>query len=341
MNADLKKGVTDSVREGTASPALVSCEPSGWWRQAEHWAGPVLWPLADHLGTLRDLAAYDPYGVPGQETSVASHRTFDAFGNLVDETNPAVDILFAFTARDRDVETGLQYHRARYYDPTPGRWLSEDPIGFDGDPGNLVRYVRNDPLRSADRSGLEPEWDWATYPPTTSLSISFETDWYTTVAGSWNSFWSSDDIRYDVKPNWSEGNAKLETLIKDGTKLDYVIIAGHGGPGHLGPFNTNTIGNVNTDEYKFLQKLGTLLKPDAKVELRGCQVAKGRTGVQFIRDMAKLLGAEVIAWDDWYAGTPHGQEWHADAGGKIWVAGNNGPYEGSLIWKIHTGNKKP
>jgi RHS repeat-associated protein len=132
----------------------------------------VLWPLADHLGTLRDLAAYDPQGTPGQETSLASHRTFDSFGNLVDETNPAVDILFAFTGRDRDEETGLQYHRARYYDPTLGRWLSEDPIGFAAGDPNISRYVINYVTGATDWSGLEPSakdkkkleestgWEW-------------------------------------------------------------------------------------------------------------------------------------------------------------------------------------
>jgi len=128
-------------------------------RQAEDWAGSVLWPLADHLGTLRDLAAYDPQGTPGQETSLASHRTFDSFGNLVDETNPAVEFLFAFTARDRDPETGLQYHRARYYDPTLGRWLSEDPIGFAGDPWNLYRYVANSSTNLTDPTGKF--WIWS------------------------------------------------------------------------------------------------------------------------------------------------------------------------------------
>jgi RHS repeat-associated protein len=138
----------------------------GTGRQAEDWAGPVLWPLADHLGTLRDLAAYDPQGTPGQETSLASHRTFDSFGNLVDETNPAVEFLFAFTARDRDPETGLQYHRARYYDPTPGRWVNEDPIGFAGDPTNVNRYASNSPLVYTDPYGL----DGISIPP-------FRPDW--------------------------------------------------------------------------------------------------------------------------------------------------------------------
>jgi RHS repeat-associated protein len=32
-------------------------------------------------------------------------------------------------ASESDTETGLYYYRARYYDPTAGRFLGEDPIG--------------------------------------------------------------------------------------------------------------------------------------------------------------------------------------------------------------------
>jgi hypothetical protein len=35
-----------------------------------------------------------------------------------------------------------------------GRWLSEDPIGFDGDDANLYRYAGNAPTDGTDASGL-------------------------------------------------------------------------------------------------------------------------------------------------------------------------------------------
>jgi hypothetical protein len=46
------------------------------------------------------------------------------------------------------------YYRARYYDPGVGRFISEDPIGFDGGDTNLYRYVGNSPLNYTDPSGL-------------------------------------------------------------------------------------------------------------------------------------------------------------------------------------------
>jgi RHS repeat-associated protein len=57
-------------------------------------------------------------------------------------------------AGEWDVETGLQYNRARYYDPTTSRWISQDPLGFDAGDSNLYRYVRNAPTTLSDAAGL-------------------------------------------------------------------------------------------------------------------------------------------------------------------------------------------
>jgi RHS repeat-associated protein len=113
--------------------------------------GNVIWPLTDHLGTARDLAQYN---AGTDTTSITNHRIYDSFGNLVSETNAAVDHLFGFTARPWDEETGLQNNLNRWYDPVTGQWLSEDPIGFEGQDANLVRYVGNRTLISADPTGL-------------------------------------------------------------------------------------------------------------------------------------------------------------------------------------------
>ena len=46
------------------------------------------------------------------------------------------------------------YMRARYYDPEAGRFISEDPIGFEGEQANLYSYVLNNPINRIDPSGL-------------------------------------------------------------------------------------------------------------------------------------------------------------------------------------------
>jgi RHS repeat-associated protein len=47
------------------------------------------------------------------------------------------------------------YYRARYYDPQAGRFLSEDPIAFQGG-GNFYPYVLNRPLNYTDPRGQIP-----------------------------------------------------------------------------------------------------------------------------------------------------------------------------------------
>ncbi len=50
----------------------------------------------------------------------------------------------------------LRINQSRWYDPTVGKWLSEDPSGFAGGDANLYRYVGNTPTVGTDPSGLQP-----------------------------------------------------------------------------------------------------------------------------------------------------------------------------------------
>ena len=50
--------------------------------------------------------------------------------------------------------TRPSYYRARYYDPSVGRFVSEDPIGFQGGDNNVYRYSFSDPVNLEDPTGL-------------------------------------------------------------------------------------------------------------------------------------------------------------------------------------------
>ena len=50
-------------------------------------------------------------------------------------------------------ETSTYYYRARYFDQSVGRFVSEDPIGFRGGI-DFYRYVSNNPLNLTDPTGL-------------------------------------------------------------------------------------------------------------------------------------------------------------------------------------------
>lgn len=60
---------------------------------------------------------------------------------------------FGFAGGIYDSYTGLVRFGARDYDPDVGRWLSSDPVRFDGGI-NLYAYAGSDPLNRRDPSGL-------------------------------------------------------------------------------------------------------------------------------------------------------------------------------------------
>ena len=75
---------------------------------------------------------------------VTSEDHYNASGSGVTSGQTGyIDEAFAFTGRWFDQATGLQNNTNRWYDPSIGRWLSEDPIGFEGDPSNLYRPMGN------------------------------------------------------------------------------------------------------------------------------------------------------------------------------------------------------
>ena len=64
----------------------------------------------------------------------------------------------------------LYTYGARYYDAKAGRFITRDPIGFEGGDINLYGYVQNNPVNWIDPSGLRGGfmppgggalWPWA------------------------------------------------------------------------------------------------------------------------------------------------------------------------------------
>jgi RHS repeat-associated protein len=105
----------------------------------------VLWYLTDHLNSVR--LVLDETG------AVLDQIAYDAFGNIVAQLNPLLVNPILFASREFDAETGLYYNRARYLDPTTGRWTTQDPLGFAAGDANLYRYVGNRPTLATDPSG--------------------------------------------------------------------------------------------------------------------------------------------------------------------------------------------
>jgi RHS repeat-associated protein len=84
--------------------------------------------------------------------TVANSYVYDSYGRRLNVTESVIQP-FSYTGREFDVESGLYFYRARYFDAQTGRFLSEDPIGFVGEDENLYRYVGNNPVNFIDPDG--------------------------------------------------------------------------------------------------------------------------------------------------------------------------------------------
>jgi RHS repeat-associated protein len=109
-------------------------------------AGTQGFYATDNLGSVRDI-------VDAATGEILFHAEYDAFGGATEYGAGYGDTL-KYTAREYDADTGLQYNRARWYDNSVGRWMSEDPIGFAAGDHNLYRYVSNASTNATDPSGL-------------------------------------------------------------------------------------------------------------------------------------------------------------------------------------------
>ena len=63
---------------------------------------------------------------------------------------------YRYTGKERDEESGLNYHGARYYAPWLGRWVSCDPIRLAGGL-NLYSYCSGNCVRLIDPAGTVPQ----------------------------------------------------------------------------------------------------------------------------------------------------------------------------------------
>jgi RHS repeat-associated protein len=113
----------------------------------------------------QDVFAYyhnDQLDTPVQATDKAGNivwaANYDAFGRAAITTptattdKPTIESQLRLPGQIEDPETGLYYNFRRYYDPSIGRYVTQDPIGVDGG-FNLYRYAEADPINKRDPTG--------------------------------------------------------------------------------------------------------------------------------------------------------------------------------------------
>jgi RHS repeat-associated protein len=101
--------------------------------------------LTNDAGVVLEKYKYPP-------ADAGTPAIFD--GNDVSIASSLFDNRFLYTGREYFKEANIYDYRNRTYAPFLGRFVQPDPIGFNGDAGNLYRYCGNSLVNRIDPSGL-------------------------------------------------------------------------------------------------------------------------------------------------------------------------------------------
>ena len=194
----------------------------------------------------------------GAAGTITKNYIYDAFGNeqyTMADSNP-----FRYCGEYADRETGLLYLRNRYYDPSTGRFITEDPIQ---DGNNWYVYANNNPVMYIDPWGLE---SYILYIP------EFEREAYEDRQDLIDMGVAEDEIimvpvnsAKDFKNGWNNMGYVLDengnrTMDEDGNYLtydsiDYVILGMHGNPNSLGSGDRDSNKwSFGVNDIKFLEE---------------------------------------------------------------------------------------
>ena len=108
----------------------------------------IRYQLTNHLGTAT-------LELDGQ-AQLISHEEYYPYGNTSYQAvrnQTETPKRYRFTGKERDEESGLYYHVARYYASWLGRWINPDPSSLIDGP-NVYRYAGDNPIMLKDPSGM-------------------------------------------------------------------------------------------------------------------------------------------------------------------------------------------
>ncbi|MEQ9238013.1 SpvB/TcaC N-terminal domain-containing protein [Coleofasciculus sp. E2-BRE-01] len=139
----------DQQRIALVETKIVDTENSS---ETPLFAPIIRYQLGNHLGSVS--LEVDAVG------AVISYEEYHPYGTSAYRSGRSAAEVglkrYRYTGMERDEETGLGHHGARYYAAWLGRWTTVDPIGV-ADHVNRYLYVANNPIRLVDSTGQMKE----------------------------------------------------------------------------------------------------------------------------------------------------------------------------------------
>ena len=123
-----------------------------------HGAGLMAMVQGNNLYAYHYDATGNTLALTNASESIINTYSYGAYGKIANESE-TIPQLFKYVGQygvQYEAQNNIYYMQARYYDPTLGRFISEDPIGLEGGI-NLYAYVRGNPVLRTDSTGLV---DW-------------------------------------------------------------------------------------------------------------------------------------------------------------------------------------
>jgi RHS repeat-associated protein len=157
MHPEIPSGaITVGGASAAASLVIVTGAPASSFRTTYRIAASAAAGAPISLAGVSDLSGNELLG-PAVFPAPAPAGPPASFGSIATGPTPrgvSAENPFLFQGRRYDPETGLYYYRARYYSPTTGRFLQNDPKGYVDGP-NLYVALGGNPANLVDPRGTK------------------------------------------------------------------------------------------------------------------------------------------------------------------------------------------